>query len=163
MGEARPAAVARGPGPVGGPGAGRAAPRAVDAAERSMAPQADQGTGEEKRRMMPTSTTERKPSEVTDAFWLCAQGPPGRPNVVGQGGKWLVFVSHKYVDTVWAQIKQSTEAGRLGPAAKVATARPNSNARDPRSRVICVYTYDWKDEADVKRVREELRRLGITS
>jgi len=111
--------------------------------------------------MMPTSTTERKPSEVTDAFWLCAQGPPGRPNVVGQGGKWLVFVSHKYVDTVWAQIKQSTEAGRLGPAAKVATARPNSNARDPRSRVICVYTYDWKDEADVKRVREELRRLGI--
>jgi hypothetical protein len=25
-----------------------------------------------------------------------------------------------------------------------------------------VYTYDWKDEADVMRIREELRNLGIT-
>ncbi len=30
-------------------------------------------------------------------------------------------------------------------------------------KVICVYTYDWTDEADVRRVRQELRALGITS
>ncbi len=28
-------------------------------------------------------------------------------------------------------------------------------------RVICVYTYDYADEADVRRVREELRALGF--
>lgn len=27
---------------------------------------------------------------------------------------------------------------------------------------MCVYTYDWTDEEDVMRVREELRKLGIT-
>jgi len=32
----------------------------------------------------------------------------------------------------------------------------------PEIRVICVYTYDWADEVDVRRIREELRRLGIT-
>jgi hypothetical protein len=29
--------------------------------------------------------------------------------------------------------------------------------------VICAYTCDWTDEKDVKRVRKELRRLGISS
>lgn len=36
---------------------------------------------------------------------------------------------------------------------------------DPRPNergLICVYTYDWTDEADVMRVREELRNLGFT-
>jgi len=28
--------------------------------------------------------------------------------------------------------------------------------------VICVYTYDWTDKEDVKRIRQELRDLGIT-
>jgi len=106
---------------------------------------------------------EPKPSEETDAFWIYAQGPPGKwPEDTGRDGKWLVFEPTTHVDAVWALIKQATEAGRLGTAAKVATARPHPNATDQRSKVICVYTYDWKDEADVKRVREELRRLGIT-
>jgi hypothetical protein len=47
--------------------------------------------------------------------------------------------------------------------AKVATARPNPHATDPDKKVMCVYTYDWTDEKDVQRVREELRKLGITS
>ena len=28
--------------------------------------------------------------------------------------------------------------------------------------MICVYTYNWTDEDDVKKIREELRQLGIT-
>jgi len=28
--------------------------------------------------------------------------------------------------------------------------------------VICVYTYDWTDERDARRVRQELRHLGVT-
>ena len=112
---------------------------------------------------MTAPASQPKPSKVTDVYWLYAQGPPGRSlEPTGRGGKWLVFVSAKYVDATWAKIKEATEAGRLGSAAKVATARPNPNAPNPRSRVICAYTYDWKDEADVRRVREELRRLGIT-
>ncbi len=51
----------------------------------------------------------------------------------------------------------------MGDLAKVATAKRNLIATNPRMKVICVYTYDWTDEADVRRVREELRALGITS
>lgn len=46
--------------------------------------------------------------------------------------------------------------------AKVATAKKNPNARSSNSRVICVYTYDWNDERDVKRIREALINIGIT-
>jgi hypothetical protein len=62
---------------------------------------------------------------------------------------------------VWERVKHAAKHGLLGPAAKVATAKPNPLGR-PGRHVVCVYTYDWRDEADVLRVREELRRLGIT-
>jgi hypothetical protein len=55
------------------------------------------------------------------------------------------------------------EEGRLGGSAKVSTAKPNPLSKDPRKRVICVYTYDWTDEEDVRRIREELRKLGVVN
>jgi hypothetical protein len=64
---------------------------------------------------------------------------------------------------VWQKIKAATEAGKLGDSAKVATAKPNQFAADPNKRVICVYTYDWTDVDDVRRVREELRKLGFVA
>jgi hypothetical protein len=64
---------------------------------------------------------------------------------------------------VWAKIKHATADGRLGDSAKAATAKPNPNASNPALKVICVYTYDWTDTADVGRIRQELRELGIVS
>jgi hypothetical protein len=105
-----------------------------------------------------------KPSEVTAAFWLYAERKTGTyPAATENNGKWLVFALVSQIDEVWAKIKLATEEGRLGCSAKVATARPNPNATNPDSKVICVYTYDWTDEEDVKRIRQELRQLGITS
>jgi hypothetical protein len=105
-----------------------------------------------------------KPSEVTDSFWLQADRKTGTYPVDSENcGKWLVFVLMAQIDDVWAKIKLATEEGRLGSSAKVATAMPNPNATNATSKVICVYTYDWTDEADVKRIRQELRELGITS
>lgn len=46
--------------------------------------------------------------------------------------------------------------------AKVSTARPNPNAKNPNEHVICVYTYDYRDRGDVDRIRAALRDLGIT-
>jgi hypothetical protein len=46
--------------------------------------------------------------------------------------------------------------------AKVAAAKINPDFQNSKVKVICVYTYDWKDEVDVKRVREELRNIGVT-
>jgi hypothetical protein len=108
--------------------------------------------------------SECKPSEITDTYWIDAIRKKGKyPKATQKGGKWLVFVDIKNVDEVWAKIKKATEEGKLGSSAKVATAKPNPNATDIETKVICVYTYDWTDEIDVKRIREELRELGITN
>lgn len=56
---------------------------------------------------------------------------------------------------------KSTENGELGHRSKVATAKRNPNARSAATKVICVYTYDYEDTEDVKRVRGKLRELGF--
>jgi hypothetical protein len=105
---------------------------------------------------------ECNPSEVMEVPWLYAMNETGGyPPQTTDSGKWLVFVDAQDVDSVWACIKQATSEGRLGGRSKVATAKPNPHATDHRNQIICIFTYDWRDETDVRRVREELRRLGI--
>ena len=112
---------------------------------------------------LPLSHPDVKPSEVRDVYWLYAKRKKGNyPAHTTRGGKWLIFVHVKEIDEVWRKIKKAIEEGKLGNSAKVATARPNPNAKNPDIKVICVYTYDWTDEEDVRRIREELRKLGIT-
>jgi len=105
-----------------------------------------------------------KPSEVTEVYWIYSIRKKGEyPKPTVRSGKWLIFVDKKDVDEVWAKIKKATEEGKFGESSKVATTKPNPHATDSDKKVICVYTYDWTDEKDVKRVREELRRLGIAN
>lgn len=103
----------------------------------------------------------RKPSQVTDEYWIYAVAKDKRFSQTGRSGKWLLFVPLAKIDDVWSIIKFATESGRLGSSSKVATGKDNPNARDRSIKVICVYTYDHEDEKDVMRVRGELRRLGF--
>ena len=110
-----------------------------------------------------SSPSDAKPSLVIDVDWIYAKRRKGNyPMPTSRNGKWLVFVNDRDLDEVWAKIKEATEDGKLGSSAKVATAKP-SPLGEPDRKVICVYTYDWTDEKDAKRVREELRKLGITN
>lgn len=65
------------------------------------------------------------------------------------------------IDARWDQIKQATGQGHLGIAAKAATARQNPRATS-RAKLICVYTRDWQDHGDVRRVLYGLRKLGVS-
>lgn len=47
----------------------------------------------------------------------------------------------------------------MGPSSKVSTKYSSKSKKV--SYVICVYTYDWTDEKDARRVREELRKIGV--
>jgi len=117
-----------------------------------------------KQREISSPYSDAKPSEVTDVYWLFAERKQGKClSYTPRGGKWLIFVNIKDIDEVWGKIKKATEEGKLGGSAKVATARPNPNATNPGTKVICVYTYDWTDEEDVRKIRKELRKLGITN
>lgn len=105
----------------------------------------------------------RRPSEVEGEYWLEASSRiETNAPLTDRTGKWLLFASVGNVDEVWDKIRSATESGLLGFASKVSTARPNPNARDASKKVVCVYTGDHEDEADVMRVRDELRKLGFT-
>jgi len=100
-----------------------------------------------------------KPSTITDAYWIIAD--TGKPLNREKGGKWLIFRPLYEIDSAWSIIREATLGNILGPKSKVATARPNSNASDINTKVICVYTSDFKDKEDVLRVRCALVGLGF--
>lgn len=108
-------------------------------------------------------TDARMPSEVMDDDWVRTRRMgDDYPAHTERSGKWLVFVPTADLDDVWGRIKAALAAGDFGTQAKASTALAHPNAADSTEKVICVYTYDGDDEADVWRVRAGLRRLGFT-
>ena len=108
----------------------------------------------------------QNPSEATKGYWIFASRKKEKyPKPTPRSGKWLIFVSVEDIDEVWAKIKRATEEGKLGAEAKVSTPKPKPAdiGYKKDEHIICVYTYDLTDEKDVKRIREELRKLGITN
>jgi hypothetical protein len=103
------------------------------------------------------------PSQETRDYWIWAHAarPESDSSDVKKMGKWLVFVPVACMDAAWARIKEAVEQGRLGRTAKVATAKQSPLERNPAERVICVYTDDWTDEYEVRRVHAELYDLGF--
>lgn len=74
-------------------------------------------------------------------------------------GKWMLFPAPSDVDEVWTKVAGATLAGTLGIAAKVATAGDDDRSKE--SRLICVYTKDFSDKDDVKRVLRKLLDLQL--
>lgn len=103
------------------------------------------------------------PSKVTSDYWIYADSLAGSEGEAGRTGKWLVLVPADLIDQWCAVICLATEQGRLGISAKAATARPSELAASQRTKLICVYTRDWQDDSDVRRVLQQLRNLGVTS
>jgi hypothetical protein len=103
------------------------------------------------------------PSQITDDYWFYAHGPAVCDADACRTGKWLVFVPARQVDRWWERVRLATEHGQLGTSAKAATARRNDLAASQRTKLICVYTRDWQDQDDVRRVLRQLRVLGVTS
>jgi hypothetical protein len=103
------------------------------------------------------------PTKTTQMYWIVQDGPAMHPADVDDelAGKWLIFLEGDRVDEAWRKVRDETVKGNLGISAKVSTAKPNPESRDDR-KVIYVYTKDWRDEADVMRVRENLRTIGFT-
>jgi hypothetical protein len=71
-------------------------------------------------------------------------------------GKWMLFPSTNMVDDIWRKVAKATLDGTLGCAAKVAT-----DDGSDRQRLICVYTKDFTDEKDVRRVLNKMQELNL--
>ncbi|KAI4727852.1 DUF1917-domain-containing protein [Aureobasidium sp. EXF-10728] len=78
-------------------------------------------------------------------------------------GKWMLFPKPEDVNRVWKLVAEAVVDGRLGDTAKVASADPPDpfNQKKQSSHLICVYTRDFSDLDDVRRVLEELVELGL--
>ncbi|KAF7190558.1 hypothetical protein HII31_07717 [Pseudocercospora fuligena] len=73
-------------------------------------------------------------------------------------GKWMLFPGAADLPRYWRLVATATSQGKLGPTAKSAVFDP----QDPDT-VICIYTYDFTDSEDVRRVLEELVEIGVCS
>src|SRR6266571_5221339 len=106
----------------------------------------------------------RNPSAVTDDYWVRAYAPTAHSLTKAADefvGKWLVFVYVQDLDKTWAAIREATTRGKIGIEAKSATAWENPLATNSRVKIICVYTRDYRDQDDLRRVLAGLRELGI--
>lgn len=71
-------------------------------------------------------------------------------------GKWMLFPFLDMVDEIWRKVAKATMEGTLGCAAKVA-ADDGSGSQRP----ICIYTKDFTDEEDVRRVLKKIQDLQL--
>ncbi|KAL4810129.1 hypothetical protein BDV18DRAFT_53238 [Aspergillus unguis] len=83
-------------------------------------------------------------------------------------GKWMMFVTADRIDGYWKAVAEATMNGHLGIAAKVATdggsdadAGTGHGNWQNRARLLAVYTRDYEDHADVKRVLRKLVELNL--
>jgi len=105
--------------------------------------------------------TDGIPTEETRDVWIHAfRQADDYPEDTERSGKWLIWLSAQTIDRYWQAIHEAVEQGHLGGEAKVSTVA-SAPVKQGRPYVICVYTYDYADKADVMRIREELRKLGI--
>ena len=105
---------------------------------------------------------ECRPSEVTKISWLYIKREQGEyPETTPKSGKWVIPLRETKLDEIWPAIKQATEEGKLGQSSMAATAKPNPRASKSGEKMIFVFTYDHTDTEDARRIRLELRNLGI--
>src|SRR5258706_13268943 len=88
------------------------------------------------------------PTQVYGAWLYAACDHLWYPEDTERSGKWLIFLSNEAVDRYWLLVQLSLAMWRLGREAKVTTG-----IKKLRNHVICVYTYDYNDVADVMRIR----------
>jgi Domain of unknown function (DUF1917) len=100
------------------------------------------------------------PSEHMASPWLYARSDVlNLPESLEKVGKWCIFRDGGEIDASWKKIKDLCKKNKIAMA-KVASA--TSGARFKGVHVICVYTLDYSDTADVIKIRELLRKNGFT-
>ncbi|MFJ9752618.1 putative phosphothreonine lyase domain-containing protein [Streptomyces chartreusis] len=105
--------------------------------------------------------TLHSPATCMHEPWVWADHPHDDPDCERLwSGKWLWFPPLRLLDDSWNTIRTATHDGVLGYRSKAATLINTRPGSDDTRRPICIYTNDWRDLEDVKRVLNALRDLG---
>lgn len=103
-----------------------------------------------------------QPSQANVGYWIEAKRQVAGPAPTPRSGQWVIPTTLGEIDALWARVKAATELGTLGYKSKAATVS-RAGGVDAADRVICARTYDADDAADVQRVHDALRDLGVTA
>ncbi|KAI9801652.1 MAG: hypothetical protein M1833_002334 [Piccolia ochrophora] len=76
--------------------------------------------------------------------------------------QWMLFPTPSLLASTWSHVAHATAASALGVSGKVATFEPGADRADDRAtRLVCVYTRDFRDVDDVRRVLRKLVELEV--
>jgi len=99
------------------------------------------------------------PSKDLSRDWIYAASPGLTSfSSTDRSGKWCIFRPAAEIDAAWAVIQRLAAAGEI-LLAKVST---RAHAAHFASHVICVYTEDWTNAAQLLATREALRSAGFS-
>ena len=76
-------------------------------------------------------------------------------------GKWLLFVGLDDVDYAWGRVAKGTAEDDLGVSARVAAKEADGEDESKGGRLICIYTKDFENKEDAKRVLKKMKELGL--
>ena len=78
-------------------------------------------------------------------------------------GKWMIFLSRDVADANWIKIATAVVEGELGCAAKIGPTKIDTTHQAGAGRPVlcCIYTSDFSDRAEVKRVLLALDAMGL--
>lgn len=113
-----------------------------------------------KRTYREEATKRAHPSHTTHMPWIYAHASPNRDPLQEddkrRGGHWRFYVSRDVVDEVWEKIESLVEQGH-----RVSTASA-AHTFKYQEHQFNIFSSDVSQTAEVKRIREQLRALGIT-
>lgn len=107
---------------------------------------------------------DKKPSKTCKISWIYSirKNVDEYPHDTIYSGKYLIFCDKNNVDNIWIIIKQATENGLFGDASKVST-KLQRKLKKKLNYVICIYTYNKNDADDLKRIKNNMIKLGFTN
>jgi hypothetical protein len=94
-------------------------------------------------------------------YWLHSQLAHNPFYSTEKSGKWCLSFTAETVDDAWLLIDALVAAGKIRAA--IASTVQGSQRRGFDTQVICVFTEDWQDRAEVARVRTVLLEAGFTT
>lgn len=95
---------------------------------------------------------------ASGSWWWAYDGRrSANRGVPGYLGHWLVPVTARHPDDFWQLVADATWAGRLGPFSKTDAFPPLSG----HPLLVHVYTADYRDDSDLRRVLSGLRAIGF--
>jgi hypothetical protein len=103
-----------------------------------------------------------KPSQVLDRNWVTSSHYFSWCSSYWSG-KWIIFLPLAELDEAYQKVWEAFHNDKFGPMIKCSTGVKNDRQVDCKEAMIVIYTNDFNDAVDLRRVLKDIRELGFSS